>query len=173
MDADTRRLRVCTESGQPIVVGVDGSQPSVAALRWALREARFVGCGVEVVHAWVASVSPFNDLSIARANHHSEEVAAREVLDAAVAQARDAEDYFDVPVRVELVAGYPATVLRARARARAARILVVGNARHRSMTGRLHKTVPQMLTKDPPCRVLVVAVDGAVVSDSALPTLPM
>jgi nucleotide-binding universal stress UspA family protein len=37
-----------------IVVGVDGSEASLDALRWALREGRLRGCAVEVVHAWLA-----------------------------------------------------------------------------------------------------------------------
>jgi nucleotide-binding universal stress UspA family protein len=35
-----------------IVVGIDGSQPSKDALRWALEEARLRNAEVEVVHAW-------------------------------------------------------------------------------------------------------------------------
>jgi nucleotide-binding universal stress UspA family protein len=35
-----------------IVVGVDGSVPSKAALRWALRQARLTGAVVEAVTAW-------------------------------------------------------------------------------------------------------------------------
>jgi nucleotide-binding universal stress UspA family protein len=35
-----------------IVVGVDGSDHSKAALRWAVKEAALRGAGVRVVHAW-------------------------------------------------------------------------------------------------------------------------
>jgi nucleotide-binding universal stress UspA family protein len=35
-----------------IVVGVDGSVPSKAALRWALRQAHLTGAAVEAVTAW-------------------------------------------------------------------------------------------------------------------------
>ena len=35
-----------------IVVGVDGSVPSVAALAWAVRQARLTGAAVEAVIAW-------------------------------------------------------------------------------------------------------------------------
>jgi len=41
------------ENGQHrIVVGVDGSVPSKAALAWALRQARLTGAAVEAVIAW-------------------------------------------------------------------------------------------------------------------------
>src|SRR5579875_4007953 len=35
-----------------IVVGVDGSEPSVRALRWAVRQAQLTGAAVEAVIAW-------------------------------------------------------------------------------------------------------------------------
>jgi nucleotide-binding universal stress UspA family protein len=37
-----------------IVVGVDGSAPSLAALRWALDEARLRDARLVAVHAWIA-----------------------------------------------------------------------------------------------------------------------
>lgn len=45
-----------TESaGRKIVAGVDGSPSSVAALRWAIDEAKFSGDTVEAVIAWECS----------------------------------------------------------------------------------------------------------------------
>ena len=35
-----------------IVVGVDGSEESAAALRWAVEEAKLRDARVEAVHAW-------------------------------------------------------------------------------------------------------------------------
>ncbi len=35
-----------------IVVGVDGSDPSFRALRWAVEEARLRGATVKIVHSW-------------------------------------------------------------------------------------------------------------------------
>ena len=40
------------ESGERIVVGVDASEESREALRWAARYARMSGGRLEVVHAW-------------------------------------------------------------------------------------------------------------------------
>jgi nucleotide-binding universal stress UspA family protein len=37
---------------QLVVVGVDGSEPSSAALAWAAEEAHFRGATLKVVHAW-------------------------------------------------------------------------------------------------------------------------
>jgi hypothetical protein len=102
-----------SETQARIVVGLNGSPASVAALRWAIRQARFTGCTVELVHVWTASVSPF-DLAHARAGVQSERDAAREVLRTAIAQTRDANPDGAVPVREELIAGYPAAVLPAK-----------------------------------------------------------
>ena len=43
---------------QRIVVGIDGSPESLAALRWALREAAATQSSVEVVHCWQAHTIP-------------------------------------------------------------------------------------------------------------------
>jgi nucleotide-binding universal stress UspA family protein len=44
--------QVRSEADHRIVVGVDGSEPSKAALRWALRQGRLTGAVVEAVIAW-------------------------------------------------------------------------------------------------------------------------
>ena len=41
------------DSADPIVVGVDGSEQSTAAVRWAAREAYRRQAPLHVVHAWV------------------------------------------------------------------------------------------------------------------------
>jgi nucleotide-binding universal stress UspA family protein len=41
-----------TAQGPRIVVGVDGSGSSKAALRWAIRQAKLTGSSVEAVAAW-------------------------------------------------------------------------------------------------------------------------
>jgi len=40
-----------------IVVGVDGSEPSLTALRWAARQARLTGSVLRVVTAWEVATS--------------------------------------------------------------------------------------------------------------------
>ncbi len=41
-----------TATKRQIVVGVDGSQSSLAALRWAVRQAGLTGAPLEIVSAW-------------------------------------------------------------------------------------------------------------------------
>ncbi|MDQ0687367.1 hypothetical protein QFZ56_006330 [Streptomyces achromogenes] len=40
------------DSGPRVVMGVDGSQSSYAALRWAVRYGGLIDVGVEAVAAW-------------------------------------------------------------------------------------------------------------------------
>jgi len=39
-------------ANQPLVVGIDGSETSTRALRWAAREAQSRSTALRVVHAW-------------------------------------------------------------------------------------------------------------------------
>ncbi len=85
-----------SESAQPrIVVGVDGSPTSLAALEWAVQEARLRGGTLEVVHATffrgeALELGPFADLKRRE----------RSLLDAAVAKARDLAPDITVAGRV-------------------------------------------------------------------------
>ena len=49
---ETVTTQASGESERRIVVGVDGSVPSKAALAWALKQARLTGATVEAVIAW-------------------------------------------------------------------------------------------------------------------------
>lgn len=51
-DSETQPGTSPTPSGPVIVVGVDGSEGSSAALRWAAEEARLRGATLQVVRAW-------------------------------------------------------------------------------------------------------------------------
>ncbi len=46
-----------TRADQPVVVGLDGSEPSRRALRWAFEEARSAGRCLVAVHAWLLPYS--------------------------------------------------------------------------------------------------------------------
>src|SRR4029453_13880014 len=100
-----------------IVVGVDDSESSKAALRWAIEEARLRGVPVHAVHSWetpivpVADVGPvpqgpFLDLPVfmKEMKRTAEELAARVVKEVGV-------DASGVEVRPVAVEGRPASAL--------------------------------------------------------------
>jgi nucleotide-binding universal stress UspA family protein len=93
------------DGGERIVVGVDGSEPSNAALRWALAEGRLRGAVVEALHSWevpvvfgpVAGSFPYDTEAI--------EKAGRELLDRAVDSALAELGSADVTVERSLAVG--------------------------------------------------------------------
>lgn len=120
-----------------IVVGVDGSAASAAALRWAVAEAALRGVHVQAWHAWHVAYDgtgvPPDDLAA--------ESDAREALDRVV----DAVDTRGTKVERVLVRGVAASALIDAGR-RAA-MVVVG--------GRLGGVAAQVLAHAP-CPVVVV-----------------
>lgn len=120
-----------------VVVGIDGSEPSLRALTWAAREADRLGLPLQAVHAYAVPTAATN-FALARSAEEADNVRARaraqadEVLAAAIARA-------DVPPTVEIrrrvAAGSPAGVLTAAAGTDA--LLVCGQRGH----GRLGQLV--------------------------------
>jgi nucleotide-binding universal stress UspA family protein len=132
-----------------IVVGVDGSPSSVAALTWAVRQAGRTGCVVDAICAWQYPVSygwaysePDPQIS----------VLASESLEKAVAQARQADE--GVEVRLHVIEQSPAQALLAAAEG--AELLVVGSRGHGGFAGMLLGSVSQHCVQHAPCPVLVM-----------------
>ena len=63
----------------PVVVGVDGSDPSRRALRWAIDYCRSRHVSLIVIHAWVPPYNPFGLWTPAELEKHAK--AARRLLD--------------------------------------------------------------------------------------------
>jgi nucleotide-binding universal stress UspA family protein len=105
-----------------IVVGVDGSAESVAALRWAATEALARRADLEVVTVWTdANVLASNELGPGDSMERALQEAAQEVANGAVAG-------LELPalaVKVVVAPGTPAAVLMERAKS--ADMLVVGS----------------------------------------------
>src|SRR5690349_9065938 len=123
--------------GTDIVVGVDGSPSSKAALRWALVQARRTGARVQAVTSWefpayygMGAVFPYEDFA----------ATAGKILSASVQEALVTEE-LEVPVLETVVAGHPAQALIDMS-AHAA-LLVVGSRGHGAFTGTLLGSVSQ------------------------------
>ena len=132
-----------------IVVGVDGSPGSVAALRWAIREASTRGGAVHAVTAWeVLMESTFGDMATVGDFHPV--IAAERILVAALADAGAADT--DVTVTTAPVQGHPAEVLMQQAER--AELLVVGSRGR--IFGGLLGSVSQSLAAHAACPVVVI-----------------
>lgn len=135
--------------GPRIVVGVDGSDSSQAALRWALRQAKLAGARVEAVIAWRYPVEFGWDLMGIDADFAG---TAQQVLTDALKAAAGLAP--GVTVLSQVLEGYPAEVL-VRA-AKGADLLVVGSRGHGGFTAALIGSVSLHCVTHAHCPVLVV-----------------
>jgi nucleotide-binding universal stress UspA family protein len=137
-----------------IVVGVDGSASSRAALRWAVRQAVLTDGTVNAITAWHVPVSPYGytwaPISVDEADHLQED--ARKALDAAISEEVDPADRHRVTARV--INGHPADVLLKAAAG--ADLLVVGSRGHGAFAGALLGSVGQYCAHHAHCPVLIV-----------------
>ena len=133
-----------------IVVGVDGSQHSIDALRWAKDEAGLREARVVAVFAWhLPHVSTVHE-----AVHVLDvdfEQQARKFLETTV---EDALSHADVEVEQVVTEGPAAPALIAAAEG--ADLLVVGSRGHGGFKGLLLGSVSQQVAQHAPCPVVVV-----------------
>ena len=143
-----------TDGAPRIVVGVDGSTPSRAALRWAVRQARLTGGTVDAVIAWQIPLMLQNyswaPIGVEEAGDFAAD--ARKRIDAAISEEVDPADGHLVRSRV--VRGHPAQVLLDAAQG--ADLLVVGSRGHGSCAGALLGSVGQHCAHHARCPVLIV-----------------
>jgi nucleotide-binding universal stress UspA family protein len=133
-----------------IVVGVDGSPGSDAALRWAATHAPAFAAGLVAVHCWAPPVAHESELP-------EDEAAAMErdfgaVLDAAVDRVVAGSP--DVPVERVLSRGDPAEVLTDLAAGAA--LLVLGSRGTSGHTGLVLGSVSRRCTDRATCPVVIV-----------------
>ena len=144
-DEDTAR--------EVVVVGVDGSAESIAALRWASRYAAAAGAQVRAVHAWhyraalgvTEGRTPQSVTADVEQRIHGE-------LAAAVAQVYPDPD--DRRVETLLRYGHPVEVLIDESKN--ADLLVVGHRGHNAFTGMLVGSVSIHCVTNAACPVVVV-----------------
>ncbi|RPK80704.1 universal stress protein [Streptomyces sp. ADI98-10] len=157
-----------------VVVGVDGSESSFAAVEAAAREARARGVGLRVVHALVWPVtyvlprpSPGGTSPLGPPPMDPSEDALRKMAEGLVAEAvgRARAESPDVEVSHAVVTGEPLTVLEAESRA--AELVVVGSRGLGGFGGLLAGSTAVHLVAHGRCPVLVVReqprADGPVV----------
>jgi nucleotide-binding universal stress UspA family protein len=142
-------------SSGTIVVGVDGSQCSDAAVARAVELAAGLGDTLVIVYAVEPPVRGVGDEW--QESQTALEALGAPIVEQAVARARAA----GVTAEATLVPKRPAEALVAVAEERSARLIVVGTASERPLTGVILGSVPHKLVHRSSIPVLVVPVPDA------------
>lgn len=143
-----------TAAQAPVVVGVDGSPASTAAIDFAVEAADAARCPLIAVHTWWDALlgpelEPLLDWGAISADEHrvlAEQLAGR------------AATHPDVAVSTVVERSHPSQVLLEHARG--ARLLVVGSRGRGGFTGLLLGSVSRRMVHRAPCPVAVVPPPG-------------
>jgi nucleotide-binding universal stress UspA family protein len=139
-----------TTTRRRIVVGVDGSQSSLAALRWAVRQAELTGAPLEIVSAWEWPVS-YSGWETPLPPDYDPADEARRQLDRTVSAVLTPDDAIEV--RRSVVEGHAAPVLEALSKT--ADLVVVGNHGHGEFVRMLLGSVSEHCVTHCHCPVVV------------------
>jgi nucleotide-binding universal stress UspA family protein len=139
-----------------ILVGIDGSKESLAAVRWAVEEGTHRGSDVEILHVWhfVYMGDPMGISAVASMG--DVEQSAQLVIDEALAEIGPAGDAVHLTGRA--VEGAAAKVLLEEAAN--ADLLVVGRRGHGGFMGLLLGSVAQQLAHHAPCPLVIVPTES-------------
>jgi nucleotide-binding universal stress UspA family protein len=139
--------------GSRIVVGVDGSTSSMAALRWAARQAHLTGTSLHVVTAWdyPERPTPFSIVPDLPPTFDPLET-TRNALEALLTETLGADR--DIVERCSVVGGEPSSILLESARA--ADLLVVGNRGLSTLAGMFLGSVSRHCVSHATCPVAVI-----------------
>lgn len=133
-----------------IVVGVDGSEHAVRALRWAVEDARRRGVGLSVVHAVPFPFNLADPVLIPPPPEHDLRLAGLRVIDEALAEV----EADDLDVERTAVIGQAASVLCDAARD--SELLVIGSRGLGGFKGLLVGSVAHQVVAHAPCPVVLV-----------------
>lgn len=138
-----------------VVVGVDGSPSSVAALRWAISEAELTGDTVQAIIAWhypIAAGGGFGWAPVEMDDRIDMQAIAEKTLTESIDQVARPESAVTIEQRV--VEGYaPSVLVDASAHAD---LLVVGSRGHGTFTEALIGSVSQNCAHHAKCPVVIV-----------------
>ncbi|MFD5200447.1 universal stress protein [Streptomyces sp. NPDC058375] len=135
-----------------IVVGVDGSDSSIKALHWAVRQAELTGATVEAVNSWEYPATSWASMMPGLPEDFDPQALATVSLTEALEEALGTEGA--AAVSKVVVIGNPAQALLDRAEG--ADLLVVGARGHTGIKATLLGSVSLHVTQHAPCPVTVV-----------------
>jgi nucleotide-binding universal stress UspA family protein len=138
--------------GPRIVAGVDGSDSSLSALRWAIRQAGLTGAAVDAVAAWHYPVSSYGYVPVGDAADYDFQKITEKVLSDAISGSLKPGS--DVRVRSHAIEGHAAQVLIDASDG--ADLLVVGSRGHGGFTEALLGSVSQHCVHYAHCPVVVI-----------------
>jgi nucleotide-binding universal stress UspA family protein len=138
------------QTGRRIVVGVDGSDSSMAAVRWGAEQAALLGAELELVTAWEWPLNYGAPMLLP--DDFNPEKDAMALLDEAEAAAR--QGHLDLRVHKRVREGHPAPVLVAASEG--ATMLVVGSRGHGAFVGMVLGSVSEHCVTSAKCPVLVI-----------------
>ncbi|MBA8824564.1 nucleotide-binding universal stress UspA family protein [Saccharopolyspora lacisalsi] len=134
-----------------IVVGIDGSPSSMAALDWALGQAELTGASVEAITAW--EYPAFYSWEGGAVPPREFEGAASVTVETTVESALEKRTT-STPVQTRVVQGHSAQILLEAAEQ--AGLLVVGSRGHGGFVGALLGSVSHKCAHHSPCPVVIV-----------------
>lgn len=146
----------------PVLVGVDGTPLSEAAIAFAFEAAAARGVDLIAMHTWSARITEDPVLD-AITDWSAVETQERELL--AERLAGWSEKYPDVAVRQRVTRGRPAHALLSEAGE--AQLVVVGSRGHGEFAGLVLDSVSNQLVHRAPCPVVVVRATAAQAADRA------
>ncbi|MGI5133276.1 MULTISPECIES: universal stress protein [unclassified Streptomyces] len=141
-----------------VVVGVDGSEPSKAALQWAVAQAKLIGGVVDAIIAWDLPTAWYGLAPPVDTKPADYQVQACKILDRAIDEALGPGPGRPVELRPISSHGHPAAVLLEAAAG--AELLVVGNRGHGGFKEALLGSVGQHCVQHAPCPVVVIRGSG-------------
>lgn len=153
-----------------VLVGVDGSDPSMHALDWAIAEAARLGWDLHIVCAY--SMPSFTAASLDGGYAALDDTAVLEGAKAVLEEAHQRASAAGVTATTAVTAGDPAGVLVDMSKE--FRLVVVGTSCQGGFTGRLLGTVSSALPAHSYCPTVVVpflGADGARVGPSSVVTM--
>ena len=136
-----------------LVVGVDGSAESVAALRWACREASLRGAEVHAVHARETQYYSVPSYVVPTQSHPDDDSLSVDELVRSVGE----DQRSGVEVRTEVVDGLAARILLDRCAG--ADMLILGTSSDRPGALRSAGPVIRACLRRAPCPVVVISAD--------------
>ncbi|MET3426657.1 nucleotide-binding universal stress UspA family protein [Actinoplanes tereljensis] len=143
------------DSTHRIVVGVDGSQGSKTALKWAMNQAGLTGASVEAITTWQdpAQYGTAYGWTTTAFEGDTYATAMVKVLDDTIAEVA-AQMPHPVTVLAQVIEGHPVEALLHAAAG--AELLVVGSRGHGTFAGIMLGSVSQHCVQHAPCPVVVV-----------------